>query len=295
MNRHTGEGQAVICVLLAASIWGLVGLATRFLSALGWSTMLMAGTRNLLGALVLGAYLLAVDRDALRIAPRDLWMFLCSGFVALGCFNLCYFTAQSLTSLSVAAVILYTAPFFVIFMSRLIFGESLTASKLAACVIAFVGCAFVTGFVGGGAVSVSPRVLAVGLGSAICYALYSIFGRIALARYSVMTVTFYSLFIAGVSLCGIYLWRGEPWPTMNVASIAGALVLGVCFTALPYVLYTRGLAAIAPGKASVLAFAEPMVATIAGVCVLGEAITPEALVGIGLIFAGILILNRQSS
>jgi DME family drug/metabolite transporter len=45
----------------------------------------------------------------------------------------------------------------------------------------------------------------------------------------------------------------------------------------------------------VLAFAEPMVATLVGIFVLHEPITLPAVLGIALIFAGIVVLNRRSS
>lgn len=70
--------------------------------------------------------------------------------------------------------------------------------------------------------------------------------------------------------------------------------MGLIPTAIPYIFYTRGLQVLAPSKASVLAFAEPMTATILGVVVLHEPMTLSAFVGIVLIFAGIVVLNRRS-
>lgn len=75
---------------------------------------------------------------------------------------------------------------------------------------------------------------------------------------------------------------------------SGHLRLGLFSTVIPYIFYTRGLKVLAPSKASVLAFAEPMVATIMGIVVLHEPITVAAVIGIGLIFGGIVILNRRA-
>lgn len=86
----------------------------------------------------------------------------------------------------------------------------------------------------------------------------------------------------------------------DLPPVSGGMVLGICglglfSTALPYIFYTRGLAGLSPSKASVLAFAEPMVATLVGIFVLHEPITLPAVLGIALIFAGIVVLNRRSS
>ena len=98
-----------------------------------------------------------------------------------------------------------------------------------------------------------------------------------------------------------YVAAASVWEVI-LASRGGLLngILGVCglglfSTALPYIFYTRGLAGLSPSKASVLAFAEPMVATLVGIFVLHEPITLPAVLGIALIFAGIVVLNRRSS
>ena len=70
---------------------------------------------------MLAGWLGVRDRKTFRIRARDIWMFVGTGFVSIGCFNVFYFMTQTYTTLSVAAVLLYTAPFFVIFMSRLFF------------------------------------------------------------------------------------------------------------------------------------------------------------------------------
>ena len=217
-----------------------------------------------------------------------------TGFVSIGLFNVFYFATQNFTTLSVAAVLLYTAPFFVILMSKLFFKERITKQKVIALILAFVGCLFVTGVVGGGVQTLAPVAIATGLGSAFCYALYSIFGRVALSHYEPMTVTFYSLFVSAVSLGLIFGATGAEMPTMQWEMVAGICGLGFFSTVIPYIFYTRGLQVLAPSRASVLAFAEPMVATIMGIVVLHEPITVAAVIGIGLIFGGIVILNRRA-
>ena len=180
-------------------------------------------------------------------------------------------------------------------MSRLFFKERITRQKICAVVLAFAGCLFVTGLVGGGSVSLAPIAIVTGLGSAICYALYSIFGQVALARYAPMTVTFYSLFISACSMGIVFAASGADLPPVSGGMVLGVCGLGLFSTALPYIFDTRGLAGLSPSKASVLAFAEPMVATLVGIFVLHEPITLPAVLGIALIFAGIIVLNRRSS
>lgn len=55
-----------------------------------------------------------------------------------------------------------------------------------------------------------------------------------------------------------------------------------------------GLRQMEAGKASVLAFAEPMVAAVAGIVVFGEMLRVENVLGILLIFTALVVLNSRN-
>ena len=70
-----------------------------------------------------------------------------------------------------------------------------------------------------------------------------------------------------------------------------ALALAVFSTAIPYLLYTWGLARTEPGKASILASLEPVAATLTGVLAFGETLGPLTALGILCVLAGVIILR----
>ena len=94
-------------------------------------------------------YLLFFHRDMLRIHIKDLWCFIGTGVASITFFNYCYFKAVITTSLSVAAVLLYTAPAIVMILSAMLFGEALNIKKVVAIVMTFAGCVLVTGVLSG--------------------------------------------------------------------------------------------------------------------------------------------------
>ena len=177
-----------VLVLLAAACWSTIGLFVRSLSALGiWEVSL---TRMGIGLLAIGIYLVLFHRERFRIRLRDLWCFAGAGILSLMCMNFCYNQAVQVTSLAIAGTLLYTAPTFVMLMSLVFFRERMTKAKLLALLLAFAGCALVSG-VARGHLALSPRALLLGLGSGLSYALYSIFSRFALDRgYDSWTITF---------------------------------------------------------------------------------------------------------
>lgn len=280
-------------VIGAAALWGTMGLFVRNLTGMGITQAQIVLLRVLVSSVTLLPVLLIKDKKLLKVRLKDLWCFVGTGIVSLTLFNLCYFTAMQYTTLSVAAVLLYTSPAFVMLLSAVLFRERLTISRLGALVLVFAGCVMVTGVIGSGAAGITLPGVLYGLGSGVAYALYSIFGRYALNRgYDSFTITFYT-FVFSIIGCVPIADVGTLVTKMSPALILWAIGVGVITGVLPYLLYTKGLAEMDNGTASVLATLEPAVATLVGVIVFREAFGWYNLVGICLLFAGILVLSRS--
>lgn len=278
------------CVLAAGILWGLIGLFNRALMAAGLSVGGIVLVRNLGGFLLLGLVLLCFQPAAFRIRLKHLPIFFGTGVVSVLLFTLCYFSCQKLCSLAVAAALLYTSPAFVVLLAALLWKDKLTGRKLLALAVAILGCTLVTGLWSGGQ-RVTAWGAALGVASGFFYGLYSIFGHYALQHYSPMTVTFYTFAFAGLGA----LFTAKPAELQACFSQPGtpwlALGLVVICTVGPYLLYTRGLAALDSGKAAILASIEPAAATLVGILVLGEPGDAGALLGLLCILASVYLLS----
>lgn len=286
-----GKGRAIACILAGGSLWGCTGLFNRGLSAAGIHASSIVLIRNLGTMVLLALLFLLTDRSVFRIRLRHFPLFLCTGIVSVLFFTLCYFRAQQLTSLAVAAILLYTAPAFVVILSALCFREKITGKKLAALGIAFLGCLFVTG-IGNGGLSLTPIGLLLGLGSGFFYATYTIFSRFALRHYPPFTVTFYTFLVAGLG--ALVLLDREDMTTLVSSPSLLLLSLGLIIisTVLPYLLYTKGLKDLGDGgKASILASIEPVVAAFVGILAFGEPMGLGVLLGLGCILISVYILK----
>ena len=292
MKREKNTGPALI--IIAAVFWGLMGLFVRSFSAYGFSSGHVAALRLGFGAVIFALVMLIRDRRLFHIRLRDLPVFLGLGICSLTFFTNCYFRAIELMPLSTAAILLYTSPIWVMLMSALLFREKLTAKKLCALAMAFLGCVLVSGIGGGG---MSGAALLCGLGAGFGYALYSIFGTIALRKYEPFTVTFYG-FVFGA--LGCIVLSGPAGLIRNLAAAPGATMLWFIPTAalvsavIPYLCYTQGLKTVEAGKASIIATIEPVVATLLGIVLYSEPLGIVALCGIALVLGAIVILNTGS-
>lgn len=285
------KAPASAAILAAAALWGVIGLWNRKLMAAGLSPFSIVLVRNLGGMLLLALFFALKDRSVFRVERRHLKYFFGTGVVSVVFFTVCYFSCQKLCSLAVASVLLYTAPSFVVLLSALLWKEPVTPKKLLALALTLAGCACVCGVFSGGLSVTLPGVL-LGLGSGFFYALYSVFGRYALAHYPPLTVTVWTFLFAGPA--SLVLVRPAELAAAfvpNPGLYLTALGLAVFSTAAPYILYTWGLARTEPGRASILASLEPVVASLAGTLAFGEPMGALTVLGIFCVLAGVYILR----
>ena len=279
-------------VLAAAVLWGSIGLFVRGLDTFGFTSMEIVLMRCAITAVVLFFYGCAANRSIFRIRFRDIWCFLGTGILSILFFNYCYVASIARTSMAIAAVLLYTAPCFVIILSAFLFKEKITAKKSVSLVLAFLGCVCVSGAVGN-MEGFGFWGFLLGIGSGIGYALYSIFGKYALMRgYSSITITFYTFLIAAlgsipfVSL-GKLAGKIGRYP-QSMAFFAG---LAVFVTVVAYIAYTLGLNHMENGRASIIACVEPAMATVLGMLVYREKLDIFSFVGLLLVVGSTVLVN----
>lgn len=283
---------APILILIAGVLWGSMGLFVRTLNASGLASMEIVGLRAIVTAVALFLYLLAFDRKLFKIRWKDIWCFLGTGICSIVFFNYCYFKAITMTSLSVAAILLYIAPAIVMLLSYFLFGEKLTKRKLLSLVMTFAGCVLVTGILTESG-SISAGGILVGLGAGLGYALYSIFGRYALAKgYASLTITFYTFLIAAIASCFLTdMGKVVRVATDSAGNFFFCLAFGVLCTVVPYLTYTLGLQYVENGKASIIASVEPVTATLLGALLFHEKLTVTGVLGVVLVLAALVICN----
>ncbi len=290
---------ALFLILAAGMMWGCMGLFVRHLNAFGFGTMDIILLRLFAPLVIFLIYLPLFNRRALKIRLRDIWCFIGTGICSITFFNFCYFNAITMTDLSIAAVLLYTAPAFVMILSYFLFREKFTRRKVLALILTFFGCVLVTGIgnslITGALPNLSPLGILFGIGSGFGYALYSIFSRYALQRgYSSLTITFYTFVFSAVSC----LFLTNPAEIVNRAVAAPAawpwlLGIGVVCTFIPYLTYTVGLNFVENSKAAIIVSIEPAMATALGVFVYHEQLDLLGYLGIALVLLGIVICNLK--
>ncbi|MBM7572350.1 DMT family transporter [Aquibacillus albus] len=285
---------ALLYIGLGASLWGIIGVFVTYLYELGFMPSQVVAIRILSASLFLVVYALIKNREHFRIRIVDSKYFIGTGIISFLFFNWCLFSAIEEMSISIAFILLYTAPAFVMIFSRIIFKEFLTTRKVIALIVTIVGCAFVVGILPGSNLTFSSLGLILGLGSGFFYALYNIFGKFALKKYNSLTVTIYTFLFATIAVIPFSgLWNVIPlFSNPNVWFYI--IALGFLSTMLPFLLYTKGLSTIESSRASILATIEPVVASLTGFIFFHEQLNLWQYLGIILVISAVIIVQERS-
>lgn len=279
-------------VILGAACWGVIGLFNRLLAQAGASVWTQVLIRNFFSLLVLTAVFALFHRQVFRIRLRHLPLFVAAGLLSVLCLAIVYFNCQKLCSLAVAGTLLYLAPSFVVLMSALLWKAPLTRRKILALIISLLGCALVSGVVGG-SLSASLGGILLGIASGFCYATYTIFAHYGLAHYDSYTMTYWTFVFAGLGSL-VFLRPGELTAVLSVPKGAlAAAGLVIVATVLPYIFYTKGLEGVDSGKASIIANVEPVVAALSGVLILHERLSLWIVLGIACVLSGVVLLAGE--
>ena len=286
---------APFLIIIAGICWGAIGIFVRKLNSFGIQSLEIVDVRAIVSAFLIGVLLLVYNKKLLYIHPRHLWTVFGTGVAGIIFFNLCYFSTIKASSLSVAAVLLYTAPIFVMLLSSLLFKERITKKKVFCLGLSLIGCVMVSGIFDGTA-TLDGKGFVVGLGAGLGYALYTIFTRYALIYGEhPLTIQFYTFLfgaIGGYFISDIEIIKLSVM-TYGSGPIVFILGIGIFCTAIPNVLYNYGLKYVDNGTTSIMASVEPAMAIIFGIIFFHEIPSPVAAIGMIFSLTSIILINRN--
>ncbi len=279
-------------VLLAAALWGTMGVFYKVLIERYQMTPLaVASMRSLWGGLILCAAIVVVKRTLLRIHRRDLPLLIAYGVVGVAGFFVAYAYAVALTGVAVAAVLLYTAPAWVGLIAWRWLGESMHTRVVVALLMTLAGSVLVAGLYDLASLRVNALGILAGLGAGLGYALWSVFNKMAVQRYSAWTVQTYGLLIGAATLLLVVPTAQRATPDTLRAAWPWLLAMALGPTLGGALSYSLGVRWIPVSIASIVATLEPVIAMGLAFVLFDERLTVPQLVGSGLIIGAVVLLR----
>jgi len=270
-------------IFSAAFCWGLIGVFSSFAFAQGIEPMEVAFWRACLAWLCFAVQ--AFLRQETHLDKKDIPLFLVFAVFGISLFYTSYLVAVKTGGAALAAVLLYTAPAWVILCAFFIYKEKITWQKLLAVFLAILGVLLISKTGGDVNADSSFAMIAIlaGLTSGFCYSLYYTIGKYFSKKYTSANLFLYVLPLG--ALCILPFVEFGPktvtaWAALAAVAVVSTFIANYC--------YYQGLKRLEAGRASIVATLEPVVAAGTAYIFLGEYFTPIGYLGAVLIVAAVV-------
>ena len=303
LKRH-GPGVGYFYIGLAAVFWGIsasLGRAAftgRLLPGSGIrdvSPIVLSQARTSFSFVAVGlALLMQRGWRTLLLPRRDLVRLVVLGVGGVAASNYFYYLAIQRTNVATAIIVQYTAPVWVLLYMIARRAERLSFAKMLSVFLAILGIALVIGLFGQGRLQLDPLGVIAALLAAFSFSFYNIGGHALLAKYDRWIVLLFTTFSA--SLFWIFVnspakiaaahYSASVWLFLAVFAMLSVLV--------PFSFYFAGLQHLEPTKAIVASCLEPVFTILIAAIALKEVVRPLQGVGIVLVLAAILVVQRPA-
>lgn len=276
-----------------------IDLLLTAVAPIAWGTTYLVTTEFLppdrpllaavLRALPAGLVLLLVSRRL----PTGSWWWrsLVLGTLNIGAFFALLFVAAYRLPGGVAAVVGAVQPLLVAALAIAVLHERLRLRTLLAGIAGIPGVGLV---VLRSQAALDPIGILAALGGAASMAAGVVLAKRWRSTESPLVTTAWQLVAGGLVLVPVLLLvEGLPTEPVTMQAVGGYVYLALIGTALAYVLWFRGLARIEAGTASFLGLLSPVVATLLGWLVVGQALGPLQIFGIAIVLTAVLLATRS--
>lgn len=302
--RRPGWLGALI-VLLAAGLFGSLGVASRAAYDAGMAPLVFAGWRAMFGAVGLWLLVVAIRRPSgIRAQFAALggpgWRWLIVAVALAAGVNTTTFLAFDLTTVALALLGFYTYPAMVAVGAVLLRREPLSLPRLLAVVLALVGMAAVV--LGGPTAGASDPAAAgaIGIGLALLGALFQATWILTSRHYAglaadqAMATTLTGCAIVGLGLGATVNGPAAlAFPFERPELVALLVLVGLFAAALPSTLLLLGIRWIGGVRTGILMLFEPVVGVGLAAIFLSEGLQPVQVAGGATILLAALLVQRS--
>ncbi|VCU71362.1 putative inner membrane transporter yiJE [Pigmentiphaga humi] len=291
-KRPLDTGAVAMLVLLCAS-WGGQQVAVK-IALPAFPPFLQMGLRSLGAGLLVLAYCLATGRGRLFRRGGDLGLLLWSAACFTGEFVLLYVGLQW-TDASRTALFLYTAPFFVaVGATWLLPAERLRWAQWLGLGLSFCGTAIVLGVPHAAAsrYALLGDLMIIAAG-ALWAATTLVIKTTRLAGSPPEKVLLYQLGVSGVAGLLVAALMGESVGAATWGQAAALSYQTIWIAGVTFLLWLRLLANYPASTLQAATSMSPLFGVAFAALVLGEPISPLFALAVGLVVAGLVLLNRR--
>lgn len=283
-NAQQKKGMALI--ILSAVLFGFMPLFAKIAYAHGNNAYTLAFHRFFFGSIVMFLIVHFVQKNSLRIKPREMksifYLSLPFAFTPV-----LLYASYNYISSGLATTLHFCYPIMVILICAVFLKDRPSQKKIICCLLCTLG--IVLFYTPGGQISLWG--MAIALISGLVYAAYIVLlDKSFLRRVAPLTLAFWMTTFSAAEVGVVTLGMGKMVWSLDAAGWAVSFTLAVMATVIAVVAFQRGTAICGAQKASLLSTFEPLTSVVLGIALLGEVLSGRTLLGIICILFSIILL-----
>lgn len=282
--------------LFGASCWGISGCVGQYLfDVQGMDSRWLVPIRlGLAGLLIFVWYLARSGKQVFAPwrDPREARDLVIYGLLGVSACQFLYFTTIQYANAGTATIIQDLSPALILAIVCRREHRRPVWNEIFSIVLAFVGVFLLTTHGSLTELAISPVALTTGLLSAVAVVVYTMVPHKLQKRYPTPMLQGWAFLMGGAAFSLLF----RPWEFAyrpNLMGVIGIAVVVLVGNVLAFSCYMTGVSMIGPQKASLYSFAEPAVAALIGVTLLGTQFTLWDAAGFLCIFAMLVLLSLR--
>lgn len=289
MNRKSLTG--IIEITLGSLGFGFLGIFGKWAFASGLNVGELLTYRFMIAALVLWVALFIFQRDKIVLPKSQLVISACLGVFGYAVFATLYFTAIRGMSVGLAALLLYTYPFWVRLLGHFFLRERMSSMQWLLLLGAFLG---VTCLLWGQFHLNNTAALIAGLGSAATYAAYILFSARYQRNVKPISSSLYVITFAAIALALYHQPDLKIWEALTTHQWKVVLGIATISTIFPMTLILAGLQKLKSSQAALITMLEPVTAAIAAGIFLYENMSTLQIIGATIVITCLVLSILRS-
>ncbi|PWK69741.1 DMT family transporter [Aminobacter sp. AP02] len=289
-RRDSIDTAAVGLMLLLTFSWGMNGVAAKLATG-GFNPIFLNVARSGIGCLVV--FLWCLYRG-IPLFNKDgtLWGGILAGLL-FGSEFILVFIALEYTTVARNSLLVSTMPFWILVGAHFWLGERMSVQKFCGLVLAFCGVVVIFSDKLGGEMSSTLLGDILSLIAGLLWALTTLaIKKTRLATAGAEKVLLYQLVVSSLMAIPLVPLAGPALREVTPVAMGALLFQSVYVVAFTYILWFWLMRRYPAAALSSFAFLAPAFSVICGWLVLGQPLTWKIFLALGLIAAGLVVVNR---
>lgn len=289
-NGPRGLTKGYVYAMLAAFFFAFIAILGKPLMTSGITPFQLMFYQYGFIIFFLGLWFFFRKSGSLIFKKEVCFSLLLQGLIGSVGTNFFFYAALKTLDAGMCSMLLFLNPVFVTLFFAITGIRKLRWHHYLSLILSVVGSVLVLGLLGLTAVQVSVQGVLLGLGSALCYGFYNVYGDLKLKAIHPNVINFYSVCVGFLCSAALLLVTQTSF-VISISQIPAIGILALFSGVLPVLFIFKALQIIGSEKVTIIATVELPMTLLLAFLFLGEKLVTIQLVGVAMIVASTVLLH----